>query len=295
MTQSSKLTKLTSSEKKQVCNAILNINELSSAGVRFVESGEVDNFVKPSNLSPKIWVVIKRELSQQNAMNNVNKEQRDLEERPKKIVDSIVSAAFSCGSAVAAGVAAFGSGAAAIPSFGATAPLAIITWAGTVASAAKCGTDMARALNESLDNEWFNPKNNEILDDNKAFKFAENALEITENAAGIAKNIAVGKKLIELSNLNKKSISNIFRGDFLSKGEKREIAKYLYLTDAKSKTAAKNSFNSILKSGKKIDGVLMKELGKKMKGILMGVVEDALKKIGTAAATTVFVYIVTEE
>jgi hypothetical protein len=295
MTQSLKLIKLTSSEKKQVCSSIHNIKELSSAGVRFVESGEIDNFINPSNLSPKIWVIIKREATQQNALNNVNKELRDLEERPKKIVDSIISAAFSCGSAVLAGVAAVGSGAAAIPSFGASTPIAVITWAGTVAGAAKCGTDLGRALNENLDNDWFNPKNNEILDENKAFKFAENALEITENAAGIAKHLAIGKKLIELSNLKKKSISSIFKGDFLSKSEKKEIAKYLYMTDAKSKTSAKNAFNSMVKSGIKIDSILMKEFGEKVSGAVTEAVEYALKKIVQSSASTVMVYISKEE
>ena len=293
MTQPVKLIKLTSSEKKQVCNSILNISEFSSAGVRFIESGVKDDFVKPTNLSPKIWVCIKCEVSEQNAINNVNREKRDIEDRPKKIAESIVSAAFSCGAAVVAGAAAFGAGAAAIPSFGTTAPLAIISWAGTVATSAKCGTDMAKALNESLDNEWFNPENNEILDKDKAFKYAETALTIVENANLIG-SISAGKKLLELSKLTGKSLPNLLKGGDLKKSEALEISKYLYLRGAKSKTAAKNSFNSMIKSGKKPDVIAIKEIGK-LKDQLMAAVNEALKKISQSTATTFFVYILTEE
>lgn len=287
------MVKLTNAEKKQVCNAILNINELNSAGVRFVESGVKDDFVKPTNSLPKIWVVLKVEETDKNANNNINRENRDLEQRPKRIAESIVSAAFTCGAAVAAGAAVIGTSAATITTFGAAAPLVVLTWVGAVASAAKCGTDMARALNESLDNKWFNPENNEILDQNKAFSFAENMISIAENA-NIISSISAGKKLIEISKLSGKSLFTILKGDGLSKAEKIEIAKYLYLKGVKSKTSAKNSFNAMRKSGKNLDVMAIKQISK-LKEQLMATLEDILKKIGQKTASTVFVYILTED
>lgn len=290
---------LTASAREMLANSIINIPALNDAGVRFVESSGKDDFIVPA-CKPNVWVVIKvvEDSVNTNSANIYAKEKRDMELRASKVAESIASAAFSCASAVMTGIATGAAGAGAIPTGGATTPLAVIAWAGTVSNATMCGIAIGKVLNYSLDNDWFNAENNQILDESKAFKAVEMFLEGTNNVADLVSFGSAGKKLLEYSKYSGKSVMSVFKGE-LSRGERHEIAKNVfYKMHGGAKKAAKAEFKELVKAGKLANRISLKEI-EKIKGPLMSGIESVLKKIaeaGTAKALgKLTVYILIED
>ena len=291
------MAELSQNQKDFIANQILNVPDLKNAGVRFVNKDATENIVQASGV-PKIWVCLKNENLQHNTTvaepqhNVLSKEKRDIESSPSLIVKHIKSVGANCGLAALSGITSGALTAAAIPTGGASAPLAWISWTGTVTSAVSCGISVGKAINDAIEPNALNNS----LDSTESFVATEKFLEGVSDVAGIISIGAAVKNLVTISQAAKKPIWQMFKG--LSNSEKRQVAKELAKSEGKA--TSNNNWKELVKSGKLPGKLTQSEISKRIQMPLMETVGNAFSIIynqasGHAVSSKFIVYIVFEE
>lgn len=282
---------LSKQQENKLINSIDKIPALRFCGIAYVGQGN-SYVIRPSQMPDGLgtWIVIS-EVKEQYAR---KPEKEIVRESNFSWGWELFGLGTSCGAAILTGVAAAG-GVAATPLTGGTSlALTTLAWAGATATAAQCGISIGRFVNE-----WDDPRNNQILDENAYYQYGSTALDTVSIVGGASSVKGAVKFGHNLSKATGKPIVETLRGsDKIARGARKRLPRIM--AESKNPGLSSKQFKRMVRDGKAPKVFRTHEITREVNTRLLESVSAVLSGMGSSASDTgiinkVAVFIVNED
>lgn len=266
---------LSKEQENKIINGINKIPALRFCGIAYV--GQGSSYVIRSSQMPDglgTWIVIS-EVKEQYAK---KPEKEIVRESNFSWGWELFGLGTSCGAAVLTGVAAAGGVAATPVTGGGSLALTTLAWAGATATAAQCGISAGRVINEFID-----PRNNQILDENAYYQYGSTALDtvsIVGGASSVKGAIKFGSNLSKAT--GKPMVETFRRSDKIARGARRRLPRVM--AESKNPGISSKQFKKMVRDGKAPKIFRTYEITREVKTRLLESISAALSGMGSGAS-----------